>query len=508
MTRIYKSILKRINVYFLIFSLNLIDILTIGSVLLTNKLKNLQNKSINEATSVLHLISLIFAQINFNTFTKLSIGVCSSIIVEASVLFSQFYSDFLEKYTEEKALINTLFVISSSTLLFGLISLFLSIFNVDCYIHLIPLEIVNGILAGSGLSMIFIGKSLFNTNDFVISNFMFVCILLVVFFIFYIEKKYPEFNFTPILVVLVFVLIYKTYKLFFPDKNVSSNNETNFVETLYDLINLDYTQIELYSIIDCFPQIISLTLFCLIFLPFHLTVFSKVTNVQVSTKKELRTQEISNIIGSVFCFPTYFVCSHTIFFYESGISSYFDSLILALCYCLIFFIADTIKSFVPIQILAIFPLMVGFSLCIPAIFYPKNLRNIYELVFTWTIAFLIGFNFPIQYVFLIGMIVSFIDYFLVKTIYTNSDSSNFDMHNHFSRFDYLMVDYPLFFLNINKFKNEIRKVEKQDVVIDLINCVAFDSLGNDVFVNNLLPDKMYYIIGKPVFLRSDELFEN
>ncbi|RVD92055.1 sulfate permease [Tubulinosema ratisbonensis] len=507
MTNFYKQILKRVNVYFLLFSLNLIDILTVGSILFTNKLNGLQDEILSQVTSVLHLISLIFGQINHNMFTGIPTGICSTIIVEASVLFSGIYLVCLEKYSKEKALVNTLFIISFSTLMLGLFSFFFSMFDIDYYVQAIPLELVNGILAGSGLSMIFISRSLFLVEDIILSNLMFIFTFGIVILIFYIEKKYSNIHFVPIIVVLTFFLIYRLYK-FILNENPNIKPRTSFINSVDLLLNLQFNLIDLNNLLEFFPKILSLTCFCLIFLPFNLIVYNRITKVKISSQREMKTQGMSNILGSIFCLPTYFVCSHSITFYKSSCSTQPDSMILALCYFLILFIADTIKSIAPIQILAIFPLMVGLSLCKPALYLPKSLRNFYELIFTWGIAFLIGFNYSIPLVFLLGMLIALLDYLFVQLFYKSHEPSNTDIQSLFSSCDVLIIDYPLFFLNINKFLREITKIKKKEVLIDLNKCTAFDSLGNDVFINNLYSDKMYYLIGNPFFVEINEIFKD
>ncbi|KCZ79752.1 hypothetical protein H312_02835 [Anncaliia algerae PRA339] len=465
-------------------------------------------------TSVLFLISLLVSQINFNLFTGMSVGVCATTVVEGSTLFSKIYLKMLEKYPEEKAFVNTLFVIGVSTLLFGLLSFAMLVFKIDYYVQFIPLELTNGILAGAGLSTIFIGRCLFYNESVFLFNLYFIMILCTVLLIFWIERFFPKFKFTALLLSLFFIILFHVIKPFFPIKLWKElgfiSDKLNLQNSLEKFYYLKVSDVNVSVIIEMLPNILNLTFYSLLFLPFYLTVFIKTTKLKESVQREIKTQGMSNLIGSFFCLPTYFVCSYSIALYESGFSSFYNSLFITFSYLLIFFVGDFVWMNVPIVILAIFPIMMGVSLCIPALYLPRNFRNIYELIFTWFIAFLIGFNYSIHFVFILGMLVSLVSYHITIYLVRNpNDHSENELHlnsiKNFTNVDYLVVDYPLFFVNVNKFTHNISKLSNANVIIDLYRCVAFDMSGNDVFHTHISEDKIYYIIGKPYSFRIQEL---
>lgn len=498
------TFIDRLNIYSQLFILNLIDITSFGGVLLSEN-----NKSIFSSVSMLFtFLSLLLAQLNYNFFTKIPVSICASPILEASSLLAKLCDSITDNASDNEVIINSLIAIAISTLLFGIISIVFSIFDVSHYLFLIPHSVITGLLSGVGVSLIMMSYKLLRVNELGKENLgifyfwfiFFFCILL-----YFLEKKY-SYNYLPLISAVIFTIgLFLIRKIF----NLNDNNLIKYtiisakvslndgLRTLHK--NLSLKNIKFDLILQEYKKILSLTFFYLLHLPINLTSYSKVTKVKSNLKKEFRTQGISNIIGSIFAIPVYFVCCYSVMLAESGINSFYDGIALSLVYGLNYFLAGTVQSHVPVMGLAMFPILIGLSFCYSGIVNPLSDGNFVEFIIIWSITIAAGYDVPMFILFCLGLLAAFC-YYLVSESYFKKckEAFNSGFMEEFSRdYDYLKVDYLLFFINISKFKRELSKLKGDTIIIDLIGCGSFDMLGNEVFRDSLCADKKYFIIGSP-----------
>ncbi|KCZ76270.1 hypothetical protein H311_02737, partial [Anncaliia algerae PRA109] len=199
------TFIDRLNIYSQLFILNLIDITSFGGVLLSEN-----NKSIFSSVSMLFtFLSLLLAQLNYNFFTKIPVSICASPILEASSLLAKLCDSITDNASDnEEVIINSLIAIAISTLLFGIISIVFSIFDVSHYLFLIPHSVITGLLSGVGVSLIMMSYKLLRVNELGKENLgifyfwfiFFFCILL-----YFLEKKY-SYNYLPLISAVIFTI--------------------------------------------------------------------------------------------------------------------------------------------------------------------------------------------------------------------------------------------------------------------------------------------------------------
>lgn len=504
-SKVKSTMLKRVNIYIQLFILNLIDITAFGGGMMTA-----DNKSeLSSVSMLLTFLSLILSQINYNLFSRVPVAICAGPVLEATTLIRKLCTGISNKVSKEEMIINCLVAIAISTILFGIISIIFSIFDVSKYLFLIPHSVIAGILSGVGLMLIKMSFDLLKVNEpgkDKLGIYYFIFLLIFGLCLVAIEKKFGIDYFAPISVLIFTVVLFLIGKVFKIEKDtllkytiISSEVSLNEgMKILKNNLKFDFLNFKL--ILKEYPNILALTFFYLLHLPINISSYGKVTKVKYNLKKEFLTQGISNILGSVFVLPVYFVCCYSIMLAESGCSRFLDGIALSGVYSLNYFLAGAVRSYVPVIGLALFPVLIGYSFCISGVLMPYQDGSIIEFLIIWSIAIAGGvFEIPMYILFVLGIIAS-LCYFFASDVYFDDcrDAFNSEFMREFSKqYDYLKVDYLLYFLNANKFKEGINKLTKKIVIIDLISCGAFDMLGNEVFRDNLSENQTYFIIGSP-----------
>lgn len=335
-------------------------------------------------------------------------------------------------------------------------------------------------------------------------------------FLFLLQQKYSHSNYIPCLYGLFLTVIFYAWMFLarvewtrLLDLNVVSEG-INLSESLLKLVSdLKFTDTSLSVLWKLKGEILELVMYCLIHLPVNLLSYSACTGVPVSLEKELRTQGISNMLGSLFSFPGYFINCYSIILHQSGFYTVYDGLALSLCYVLLFFTSGLVQSSVPILIQCIFPTLVGLSLCYTGLVDSWKDASLFEyLILVATAA--ISYFTKIYYGFAFGLFSCFILYFILVPRQKVISEQNRALkpkfpYNHTQNIDYIRIDFSMFFINMLRFRKLVSSITRKIVVIDLLTCFSFDMLGNSVF-RQLIQDstRIFLVIGRPVYANFTE----
>ncbi|RVD90901.1 sulfate permease [Tubulinosema ratisbonensis] len=444
------QILKtRLYVYTLLFLLNIIELTTYGGIMLLvdQKVDDTLLNKLKSVSTTFYLLSTVVSQLFFNLFSQ--IPLVAGPISETSVMVNDVMTTaYLEN--KDKFLVNGLVAIFLATLIYSLMSfVFIPFAKI---LRRVPLSVSNGIMVGTGITQFQIPLILFKPN-----NTVYICICVIVFIIFYLEKRFLFNHLSLGVSFLVSVIFYFFKKEDFYAKKVDFFSGINLF-TNHGIKDLDFK-----VLIKLIPKIFSISLFCLLQLPVNLLSYESFTKKRYNFSKELRTQGITNLLCSLCLFPVYFICPYSCILFENGLSS-IDAFCLVIVFLLIFPILNLVLKTVPYFVQSFFPLLIGCSMC-----YEYTLdafdNSYLDLSITLLVA-LISIKLPIFLSFLIGIILC---YLLKLYLFLKHGENKIILENK-PNFLYIKIQSYCLFDSVYKLDN----IENKKIVIEFVKFYYFD----------------------------------
>lgn len=514
------SLVNRISIYLVLTILSLIDITSMGSLMLHSDLQNgIDSRNISVFFT---LLNTIYFQLFYNFFTSMNIGIIAGPILEAYIFTSKIHKKAFSQ--EGNPLTNTCVAITISTLFYALISLLLSVLKISYIAKCVPSSTLVGCLNGIAICLIFSGKSLFCSEKITITELTVLCLsIFLSFVLFLIYLKKPHLTFLPVIYCTFFTLLFYAlvYAKVFDLKQLKElkfiGEEVNLIASFKDIKkDLDMKNLRFKAIWALKKEILLLVIYNLIHLPTNILSYCKSTNVCVSIEKEFKTQGIVNLFGLFALlpihkfvpipplFPGYFINCYSVSLHKSGFCSFYDGIFIALFLCSLLFLVGFVQSNVPLPIQSIFPCFIGISMCYSG--FIESLKTYSYLEYgILVITSFVSWKTEIYYGLIVGILLSFVLYFYSskKCIKVHPPSFLSKLEG---KVEYLKIDFVLFFAKIIKFENLMFSCTKKFVIIDLKGCYAFDTLGNNIFRDSLKNEnRTFIVIGRPKHANFDEI---
>lgn len=502
------ELINRTATYFLLFILNLVDMSTSGSIMLSSESGS--GKKCRGASSCIYLISLVMSQITYNCFTKMKVGIVAGPITEAYFITNEIYES--SEKMGGNTLTNAYAAMSVATLMYGMISLLIYMLNIHHFASLIPISVLNGCLTGVGIKQFDIGRQLLHhkSYSYVTTTALMSALFAATLLVFFVQRRYYSSNYIPCLYgVVLTIVFYAVVSIggisrqrlidlhIIPEEHIDLKE--SFLSVAREIRPLDVSFRTLWNLRK---EILKLCSFSLIHLPVNLLSYGASTGAPVSLRGEFRTQGISNVFGALFCFPVYFINCYSIILKESRACTFYDGIALACCYSLFFFVSGFIQTNVPTFIQCIFPTLVGISLCYSGIVESWKEASIGEYLIIVVTAF-ISWHSEVYWGFLSGLLLCVALYLYYSNkhmaiLRSKRASVPTLLKNYTDNIDYIRIDFVLFFVKVPAFRRLIASTTRKIVIIDLTRCLSFDMLGNAVFRDVLKDDtRVFVVVGKP-----------
>ncbi|RVD93041.1 sulfate permease [Tubulinosema ratisbonensis] len=346
--------LKKINAFLLLFILNITDLAVFGSKML--KLED--NKELENFSRLFYWISLFSSQVFYTLFSKIETAVVAP-VTEGSRITNLILKEvyLLDK---EKYFTNTLVCIGISTLIYGILSLFLTQFV--CLFRKIPRVFYYGVFLWLGLLQFQAAKAL------LIDNTHFFVIFLISTLIYCLQYKYETQSFAFMfalfcsLAVNFIKLIYKIPKEKFVKNGIFISDIKIFDGFTFLNQHFDYKHIDFKLIWQLKKKILLLSFFCAFNILLNFFTFENYSKLSLCLKKEFLAHSITNFFCSFGMFPSCFVCSYSTILFENNVNEQKDRHVLGLVYFCMIFVINKFFQLVPLHIQALFPVLVGWSI--------------------------------------------------------------------------------------------------------------------------------------------------
>lgn len=509
-------LVNKASTYALFLILNLIDMCSYGTGILHSEIENVDYQA---ASTCIFLASMVFFQLSYNCITKMRAGITGGPITE---IFSIIRHIHCAINANNGGLIDLYVVVASSTMIYGLISLLFGVFNISYIAQLIPTPVLSGCLLSIGISQFEISYgSVGHKLQHVVSDSLILGLFFVMCLgLFFVQKRYPNSTYISTLAGIVLTLAFYAHASLRKGQGESETPVAQKVDLakgfLTTLKSVDSRKMNLRIVWKMKKDVLNLVIGCLIHLPLNLMSYSASTGVRSSLQKEFQTQGIANILGAPFMLPGYFINSYSIVLWGSGFATRAFSISLGIGYCLLFFVSGFIQSHVPKFVLAIYPTLVGISLSYSGLVDSWNESSLAEYVILAITAGVSTYK-GMKVGFFVGLVLCFALYLFYDSIVAQKMILKEDLQflatlrDHPTEIDYVRINFVLFFVNVQKFKRKIAAVKGDIVILDLLECNAFDALGNAVFKDLLKnTNKKFVVIGRPDNANIEEVkhFEN
>jgi SulP family sulfate permease len=463
---------------FLLYTLTILDFLSFGTKIISPVCHKINIENFN---MTIFTYTTIAAQILFGTFTGIKKGICGGAIIE-----SQPIAEKIMKYCEEKTdnvtdcVTNVYACLVISTLLFALISLLLSYYGAGKFLQYIPKTALYGVMCSIGISLIKCGVGEIYRTEY--KNHLHVCMLISIvlcLIAFYIDEKYPGYIFFIPCYCILIVGIFYGFKLvmgydmdqlreyeYIPtskDAKVSLSSITEFISL---------SKINLKLIFGSFQDIISLTALNLIHITVNIPCFLNEMKIEGDINSEFKAQGLSNLITAFLGYPTYFICSTSIFFNRSGGTKKIFSILGGFSLIPIVFIGPKVREYLPCILLSFIPIYIGGCFILSNLLCYIRLVSYLDLSVILISALFGVFSNPVTGLLVGSSLNAFIMayYYSVKTKKLKSPIITDNRQ-------VIKIDYMSYFMTIDMLKKDLN-IRSGGVLIDLNDCKYLDFESN------------------------------
>lgn len=436
----------------------------------------------NEARA-LFFIATVISQTFFSLITNIDGGFILMPVLELQPLIGGlFHSIFEEKGTFQDVL-GCLFVanVLSSILLYiichtNTVSIILRIPKNITEIHLILTAAFN---IFKSFSALWSGNTSYSVIMVIISLVITFCAI-----------KILDYYKKPIFVVLYLVsliLIMNILKFVIKEEDLIRFNIFKYSKSTPLVIKLD-TSISFSLVTKNFSSIISIAILPILSQTMSLLLYSNTFESTFNIKSEMKKLSLTNLISSVSCLPTHFMCTGSIFFRMCGATTKFHSLISGISLLTLIYIYDKLLRFIPVLSTTFLLQFIGLSIILgysKIIYYSTRLEKVQ---FALILLVLVYFKMNIVPATVVGVLINIL--FMAISIRQFYIPSSIDI-KHSNDLISIKIFGALYFYNIDKLK-KIKDLE-QNLEIDMKQCVYVDYSENSKLYSMMKDKKISFI---------------
>ncbi|CAD26358.1 similarity to HYPOTHETICAL INTEGRAL MEMBRANE PROTEIN YG35_yeast [Encephalitozoon cuniculi GB-M1] len=362
-----QRILSLVSSSFLILIITSLDFLSFGAKLLNPEKSH--SRSVRNVSAVMFLYSTIGAQFIFGLFSGLG-GVCAGAIFEAQRDTRKIHEvcfRLSDSFGEE--IFTTYVCIFLSTALYAFFSYILKVFRIGNYLRYIPIPALYGVMVSIGMMSVECGyeETYSITWKHVHACFaVTICLALLALVLDIVFPAYflmiPMFSFT------VFVAFYGVFMIAGKDVewmrsvNLVPKTEGISLDPLEVMRHFRVENIRMEAVWANWWNILGLSLFNLVHIAVNIPSFVESLGMKAADlNKELGVQSIGNAASAFLGYPTYFICSTSIYFNKSGGRTRIHSLAGVAAISSLLVIGKPIRESIPVILSATIPMFIGFG---------------------------------------------------------------------------------------------------------------------------------------------------
>ncbi|KAF9760585.1 hypothetical protein NGRA_3104 [Nosema granulosis] len=487
MKNITKFLVSVISSLFLLYTLTILDFLSFGTKLIKPTCHNVNIENFN---MTVFTYTTIVSQILFGAFSGIKSGICGGAIIESQPIAQEIH-EYCESNTDNvtDCISNIYACLVISTLCFSLISLLLSYFGAGRIFEYIPKTALYGVMCSIGMALVKCGVlEIYRSEDSLEKNHIHLCMLiaaLLCLLAFYIDEKYPGYIFFipcySILIVVVFYIV--VYALGFDMQTLreyelipTSEDAKVSIKTFTEYISLG--SIRFSIILGCLKNIVGLALFNLIHITVNVPGFVNEMKIQSDINHEFKTQGIANLATAFTGYPSYFICSSSIFFNKSGGTKKIHAIIGGFALIPLVFVGPKSREFLPCILLSFIPIYIGGCFIISNFISLLTQISMLDLAVI-LVSTLVGFFVDPVMGLLAG---SSINAFIVLYYYSVGLRTKAELASVDQDYEVIKIEFLSYFMTTEILKDRL-SINKGNVLIDLTNCKYFDLESNSILEN-------------------------
>lgn len=373
-----QRILALVSSNFLNLVLTSMDFLSFGSKFLKAGSHGVSAENIS---FILFLYPSIVAQLVFGIFTEISGGICSGVIVEAQKATRTMHEACISMADSfGEAVFSTYICIFLSTILFAAISFVCYRFRIGSNLRRIPLTALYGVMGSIGYISLECGfYEIYTGTPWVYRHHCFAISLLLAFFVLWLDMRYPSyFLLLPTVAFAIVVVFHATF--FAAGKDMDWMRATGLLPEAKNM-NLMYTELSTHfklsninvrAIASNWKTIAGLALFNMIHIVVNIPSLAETTGMKCDLDTELRAQSMGNFASAFLGYPTYLICSTSIYFNKSGGRSRMYSIAGAATMCSLIFAGSYVRAILPVVLVATIPMFIGISFLYSFVYLPMR----------------------------------------------------------------------------------------------------------------------------------------
>lgn len=425
----------------------------------------------------------------FGMFSRLDGGVCSGSILEAQKdtrRIHQVCTDLSSSFGE--AIFSTYICILLSTCMYASISYLLQRLRVGNLLRCIPTPALYGVMASIGTLCMECGyDEIYRGEPWRYMHYCFGISLTLALLVAWLDMRFPTyFLMVPTFTFVVLVVFHITFIV--AGKDMEWLRTMNLVPQTKD-VSLAFTELSQHfrmlnvnveAVRANWKNIVGLALFNLIHIAVNVPSFAESMGIESNINDELGTQSIGGLVSGFFGYPTYFICSTSIYFNKSGGRSRVHSIVGGLALCLLLFIGSAVRCILPTVLIAAIPTFIGLSFLYSYLYRPMFELSYTDLVVLLASAAMSWVTMPV-YGLVLGIVINSFHILLSYSKFVSEERSVDRAEHMFGNEVYTVVriDFPVFFGTVEKFKEKVEGLFGS-VVFDLRNCGYVDANGNSI----------------------------
>lgn len=394
-----QRILSLISSSFLLLTLTSLDFL--GAKLLS--CENSHSRNIGNVSATMFLYSTVAAQFVFGIFSGLG-GICAGAIFEAQKDTRKIHELCFKMSSSLGEEISTTYAcIFLSTILFALLSYILKRFRIGNSLRYIPVSALYGVMVSIGIMSIECGYEEVCTMTWEHANGCLVATIGLALLAVALDVMFPTyFLMIPMLSLGIFVAFYIVFAIAGKDtewmRSVGLIPRTGDIslDSFATLKLLRIENINVEAIKANLVNILGLSLFNLVHIAVNIPSFTESFGLKADLNRELGVQSIGNIVSAFFGYPTYFICSTSIYFNKSGGRSRVHSLVGAIVISSLLVVGGSIRESIPLILSGTIPMFIGFGFLYSYLWLPMFKLSWMDLVTLMLSAFVSWYITPIS----------------------------------------------------------------------------------------------------------------
>lgn len=369
---------------FLLLVLTSLDFLSFGTKLLSCEKSH--GKEVANVSGAMFLYSTIAAQLVFGMASGLG-GVCAGAIFEAqrdTRRMHELCSEMSSTFEEEIS--NTYACIFASTGLYALLSYALRRFRVGGSLRHIPVSALYGVMASIGMMSVECGYEEVYSMSWQYVHVCFALTVAIALLAMALDIAFPTyFLMIPILSLGIVGVFYGAFGAaglgleWMRSVGLVPQGGGGF-DPLGALKHLSVRSIKLDTVKANLWNIIGLSLFNLVHIAVNVPSFAESLGVPADLDRELGAQSLGNVVSAFLGYPTYFICSTSIYFNKSGGRSRIHSMVGVLAISSLLVVGGPVREVIPVILSGTIPMFIGFGFLYSYLWGPMLRLSLIDIV--------------------------------------------------------------------------------------------------------------------------------